>query len=475
MSKLWTRALIVAMAAAVPIQVLQVSFAAPGLAIPSYGGAASNNQEFSLQTCLERGLKHFQANEYSSAILYFDQAKMLAPDRADIQYYLGSCHDHTGDRINAKRFYDKCVQLDPGGAFGSAASSATKSLLKRATATPAPALAASFPTVPSNYIPRPGTYPGAVYPAGGNLGPPPSFGAWPGSASVPGFGLGNNNRGSIDSPIWPPPEYKPGSTASSSEKAKELNEKVNKQIQQLKDEQMSHHRGEQPVKPLSPKEKLNSVVTESDKKDKHFSRTLELLHRETQIETDNAKLIGDAGSSDVKLTAQKERERIQQLLNEELAALDSQMQAQLRAGNVADAHATKAMADWIKLKAERDLSNASQVGDFKAKAYANWKSLRQQSISDSACNLLTQIRSQKQRGGFGLQSVGTNLYTRQYGLPSALLPPVRPGIARVFPAGSPFDESPNFIIPEDEHRFKRPNQEVHGAILKSGPTEQRLP
>lgn len=473
MPKFRTRAFIVALVAALP---LQVSFASMSHAVPTYSGTG-NSQEFSLQTCLEKGLKHFQANEFGTAIFYFDQAKMLAPERADIQYYLGSCHDHTGDRTNAKRFYDKCTELDPGGTFGSAAATARRSMMRRSTAVPEPKLTSLVPTVPSNYIPRPGTYPGAIFPPGGNMGPPPSFGAWPRSNNTSGLGR-NNNAGSIDSPIWPPLEYKPGSTSASSDKAKELNEKVNKQIQQLKDEQLARHRHgheEQPVKPLSTKEKLDSVVSESDKRDKHFSRTLELLHRETQIEADNAKLIGDAGSSDVKLTARLERERIEQLLREELAHLDSQMQAQLRAGNVADAHATKAMADWIKRRAERELSNASEVGDFKAKAYSNWRNLRQQSISDSACNLLTQIRSQKQRGGFGLRSVGTNLYTRQYGVPEALLPPVRPGIARVFPAGSPYDMPPNFIIPEDEPKFQKPNQEVHGAILKSGPTGERLP
>ncbi len=460
------RTLGVVVSIVVPLSVVcaGVCFAQPG-----NGG----EQEFSLQMCLEKGLKHYQANEYGTAILYFDRAKMLAPDRADINFYLGSCHDHTGDRRNAKRFYDKCVQLDPAGTFGSAASSASSSMMKRATAIPEPTLSA-LPNFPSNYIPRGGTYPGASYPAGGNLGPPPSFGAWPPAPSSSGA---NRNSGAIDTPMWPPPAYKPGSSSSSSssDKAKQLDDKVKKQIEELKKEQEANRikAQQEQAKPFSVNDQLNSVVTEKDKKDKDFSSTLEILNREAQIEADNAKTIGDAGSNGVKLTATKERERIQQLLQEELASLDHQMKQQLRAGNVVDAQATQALAEWIKRKAERDLSTASEVGEFKAKAYANWKSVRQKSISDSACNLLTQIRSQKERGGFGLQSVGTNLYTRQYGVPGALLPPVHPSVARVFPAGSLYDPPPNYIIPEDAPRFQHPaaDRDVRGAILKSDPKQ----
>lgn len=393
-------------------------------------------QGFSLETCLKKGLQRYQVNDYATAILYFDQAKMLAPNRADISYYLGSCHDNQGDKRNAQRFYEKSMQLDPDGTFGKAASSALKKMMVRRTAAPDSAQKLEQDRLKYLELKR---------------------------------------------------HFEAIEAAQRESRAAEARRAA-------EDRRAEEEQRQTPVpKPLSVKDKLNSVVSDKHKNDKHFSSTVDIIHRHAQIESDNAGQTGDAGATGVRRTAANERERIKQQLADELRFLENKKQEHLRAGNAAEASDTEHMQEWLKRKAEKDMTNASQVGDFKFNAYAKWKSARQQAISDSACNLLTQIQSQKQRGGFGLQSVGTNLYTRQYGLPGALLPPVHPSVARVFPAGSSYnnDSPPNYLIPDDP-RFpatqdfgsdgnspttpiEGPRREVRGAILKDGPNKQRLP
>jgi len=80
------------------------------------------------------------------------------------------------------------------------------------------------------------------------------------------------------------------------------------------------------------------------------------------------------------------------------------------------------------------LSRSQDATDSRMQENAAYWQSRDQSMRDVAENLRDQVLStQSSDKAFGLQGVGTNLYTRQYGKPEAVLPPVHSAAARIVP------------------------------------------
>jgi len=80
------------------------------------------------------------------------------------------------------------------------------------------------------------------------------------------------------------------------------------------------------------------------------------------------------------------------------------------------------------------LSRSQDATDSRMQENAAYWQSRDQSMRDVAENLRDQVLStQSSDKAFGLQGVGTNLYTRQYGKPDAVLPPVHNAAARIVP------------------------------------------
>jgi tetratricopeptide (TPR) repeat protein len=63
-----------------------------------------------------RGLAHYNNENYASAIEDFEKAAIVDDRDSDIFLKLGQCHDNSGAAEEARRFYDKAIEIDPDNA-----------------------------------------------------------------------------------------------------------------------------------------------------------------------------------------------------------------------------------------------------------------------------------------------------------------------------------------------------------------------
>lgn len=95
--------------------------------------------------------------------------------------------------------------------------------------------------------------------------------------------------------------------------------------------------------------------------------------------------------------------------------------------------ADQAQIDYYR---DKGLGDAQTAARMKTDEYNNWLETRSEMLSQSAQSLKEQL-AQPGAAGARLQSVGTNLYVRQYGDPGAVLPPVHNAAARIVPHEGP--------------------------------------
>lgn len=169
---------------------------------------------------------------------------------------------------------------------------------------------------------------------------------------------------------------------------------------------------------LAYKKRLPGLKLEDVSKEDEVGRVKKLIQKQAGFEKDKHELV-----------ASRTEQEIKAQLDEQLKAIDQQMQYELQRlhdpivfNGGAQANRLLAVPELMKEKEDQVRANAQvqkerviREAEERSRPYDNWRKSRSALVDEAAENLQTQLEQPAGPSGVKLQTRGTNLYVRYYG------------------------------------------------------------